>query len=116
YGQRRDAMLDALGREFPSGTTWTRPEGGLFIWVGLPGAADAARLLPEALRERVAFVPGAPFFARAPERNFLRLNFSNRPPGLIAEGMRRLAGVAARAAQTPTPAPPRRPPDVAQPL
>ena len=97
YGERRDAMLDALGREFPAGTTWTRPEGGLFLWVGLPDGADASRLLPEALRERVAFVPGAPFFARAPERNFLRLNFSNRPPPLIAEGMKRLAAAAARA-------------------
>lgn len=103
YRDRRDAMLAALGREFPSGTTWTRPEGGLFVWVGLPAGADTSRLLPEALRERVAFVPGAPFFARAPERNFLRLNFSNRPPDLIAEGMRRLAAVAARAAQTPAP-------------
>jgi len=101
YGERRDAMLDALGREFPAGTTWTRPDGGLFLWVGLPGAADCSRLLPEALRERVAFVPGAPFFARAPERNFLRLNFSNRPPELIAEGMKRLACAAARAPQAP---------------
>src|SRR5262249_10359886 len=100
YGERRDAMLDALGREFPAGTTWTRPEGGLFLWVGLPGAADASRLLPEALRERVAFVPGAPFFARSPERNYLRLNFSNRPPELIAEGMKRLACAAARAPQS----------------
>jgi len=97
YRERRDAMLDALGREFPSGTTWTRPDGGLFLWVGLPCGADASRLLPEALRERVAFVPGEPFFARAPERNFLRLNFSNRPPALIAEGMKRLAAVASRA-------------------
>ena len=104
YGERRDAMLDALGREFPSGTTWTRPEGGLFVWVGLPDGADASRLLPEALRERVAFVPGAPFFARAPERNFLRLNFSNRPPDLIAEGMKRLAGAVVRAPRAPAPA------------
>jgi 2-aminoadipate transaminase len=104
YRERRDAMLDALGREFPSGTTWTRPEGGLFVWVGLPAGVDASRLLPEALRERVAFVPGAPFFARAPERNFLRLNFSNRPPDAIAEGMKRLAAAAARAPRSEPPA------------
>ena len=73
------------------------------MWVGLPDGADAARLLPEALRERVAFVPGAPFFARAPERNFLRLNFSNRPPELIAEGMKRLAAAVGRAARASVP-------------
>jgi 2-aminoadipate transaminase len=49
----------------------------------------------------VAFVPGAPFFARAPERNFLRLNFSNRPPELIAEGVKRLAAAVGRAARAP---------------
>jgi len=49
-------------------------------------------------------VPGAPFFARAPERNFLRLNFSNRPPDLIAEGMKRLAGAVVRAPRAPAPA------------
>jgi 2-aminoadipate transaminase len=97
-------MLDALGRELPAGTTWTRPEGGLFVWVGLPDGADSSRLLPEALRDRVAFVPGAPFFARAPERNFLRLNFSNRPPDLIAEGIKRLGAAVARAPRTPVPA------------
>jgi 2-aminoadipate transaminase len=98
-------MLEALEREFPAGTTWTRPEGGLFVWVGVREGVDTARLLPEALREGVAFVPGAPFFARAPERNYLRLNFSNRPRELIAEGMKRLASAVARAPIT-TPVPP----------
>jgi len=99
YGERRDAMLDALAREFPVGATWTRPEGGLFLWVCLPGGVDAAQLLPQALREHVAFVPGAPFFARAPDRSCLRLNFSNQPPELIAEGIRRLAAALARIRQ-----------------
>ena len=99
YGERRDAMLDALAREFPAGATWTRPEGGLFLWVSLPDGVDAAQLLPEALREHVAFVPGAPFFARAPERSCLRLNFSNRPPERIAEGIQRLAAALARIRQ-----------------
>jgi len=105
YGERRGAMLEAIEREFPAGTTWTRPEGGLFVWVGVREGVDTTRLLPEALREGVAFVPGAPFFARAPERNYLRLNFSNRPCDLIAEGMKRLAGAVARAPlATPVPA------------
>lgn len=107
YGDRRAAMLEALEREFSPGTTWTRPEGGLFVWVGVREGVDTARLLPEALREGVAFVPGAPFYARAPERNFLRLNFSNRPRELIAEGMKRLAGAVARAPLA-TPVPPTR--------
>jgi 2-aminoadipate transaminase len=106
YGDRRAAMLEALEREFPPGTTWTRPEGGLFVWVGVREGVDTARLLPEALREGVAFVPGAPFFARAPERNYLRLNFSNRPRELIADGMKRLANAVARAPiATPVPPP-----------
>jgi 2-aminoadipate transaminase len=91
YRERRDTMITAIEQEFPTGTTWTKPEGGLFLWLGLPGAVDASVLLVAALRECVAFVPGAPFFARAPDRATLRLNFSNRPPQLIGEGIRRLA-------------------------
>jgi 2-aminoadipate transaminase len=107
YRERRDAMLEALEREFPAGTTWTRPDGGLFVWVGVREGVDTGRLLNEALREGVAFVPGAPFFARAPERNYLRLNFSNRPREVIADGMKRLAAAVARAPlATPIPPPP----------
>jgi len=96
YGERLAAMLASLERSFPSGTTWTRPEGGLFIWVKLPGGIDAEELLALAMRERVAFVPGAPFFPERAERDTLRLNFSNRPPELIAEGMARLGALVAR--------------------
>src|SRR5207253_10215929 len=101
-----DAMLDALARELPAGSSWTRPEGGLFLWVSLPGGIDATQLLSEALRDQVAFVPGAPFFARAPDRSCLRLNFSNRPPDLIAEGIKRLAAALARIRQADAPAQP----------
>jgi 2-aminoadipate transaminase len=96
YGERLDAMLASLERSFPPGTTWTRPEGGLFVWVRLPGGIDAARLLEDGMRERVAFVPGAPFYPAAPCRETLRLNFSNRQPALIAEGMARLGACASR--------------------
>jgi 2-aminoadipate transaminase len=94
YGERLDAMLASLERSFPQGTAWTRPEGGLFVWVRLPDGIDAERLLPDAMRERVAFVPGAPFYPTRPCRETLRLNFSNRPPALIAEGMARLGACA----------------------
>src|SRR5205807_1998519 len=80
----------------PSGSQWTHPEGGLFIWARLPEGIDCGELLLEAARENVAFVPGAPFFARNPQLNTLRLNFSNRSPQLIAEGMARLGACAAR--------------------
>jgi 2-aminoadipate transaminase len=98
YGERCRAMLGALASSFPSGTRWTHPDGGLFLWVGLPGI-DAEELLVDAVREKVAFVPGAPFFARAKDRSFLRLNFSNRPPAAIADGIARLGAAAARRIQ-----------------
>ncbi len=90
YGERCAAMLAALDRHFPPASAWTRPEGGFFVWATLPEGVDAEPLLLEAMRERVAFVPGAPFYPGAPQRNTLRLNFSNRPPELIAEGISRL--------------------------
>jgi 2-aminoadipate transaminase len=62
----------------------------MFVWMQLPRGLDAQELLTEAMRERVAFVPGAPFYPANPRRDTLRLNFSNRPPELIAEGMARL--------------------------
>ncbi len=93
YGARSKAMLAALQRHLPEGTAWTNPEGGLFLWVRLPGGLDAGELLPMALDQKVAFVPGAPFFAAAPRHEFLRLNFSNRPPEAIEHGMQRLGQV-----------------------
>ncbi len=90
YGERLDAMLASIERSFPPGTRWTRPDGGLFVWVRLPDGVDAQSLLAAAMRERVAFVPGAPFYPDHPERETLRLNFSNRPPELISEGIARL--------------------------
>jgi len=96
YGARCAAMLGALEREFPEGTHWTHPEGGLFLWVELPGKVRGEDLLREALRERVAFVPGASFFASAARHNFIRLNFSNRPPEMIEEGISRIGAALKR--------------------
>jgi DNA-binding transcriptional MocR family regulator len=91
YGERRDAMLAALERHMPPGVTWTRPKGGMFVWVELPEGVDGADLLKRAIEtERLAFVPGAAFYARAPRRNTLRLSFSLSDPATIEEGMIRL--------------------------
>ena len=97
YGERAQAMLTSLERHMPQGTKWTKPDGGMFLWMELPGGLDAATLLPRAVEQKVAFVPGAPFFANAPQAQFVRLNYSNRPPDLIDEGMRRLGAVIADA-------------------
>lgn len=90
YGERCQAMLGALERHFPAGARWTRPEGGLFVWVQLPGGLAAEGVLDDALRDHVAFVPGAPFFATDVRHDFLRLNFSNRTPDVIEDGVARI--------------------------
>ncbi len=97
YGERRNAMLAALERHAPEGVQWTRPAGGLFLWITLPEGLDSARLLREALeQERVAFVPGASFFPRGGGERTCRLNFSYCRPEVIEEGIRRLASVVER--------------------
>lgn len=91
YSARRDHMLDALGRHMPNGVTWTRPEGGMFIWVTLPTGLDGADLLARSLEtERVAFVPGRAFFADGSNGNTLRLSFSCADEAMIEEGISRL--------------------------
>jgi DNA-binding transcriptional MocR family regulator len=93
YRSRRDAMITALEEYFPEDVSFTRPAGGLFLWVELPNGLDARRLLERALEERVAFVPGDSFFPNGGHENTLRLNFSAMPEERITEGVRRLAGV-----------------------
>lgn len=91
YRERRDAMLAALEAEFPRGVAWTRPQGGLFLWVTLPPDLDSHALFRMTVEDKVAFVPGDPFFPD-PEagRRCLRLNFSNASVEDIREGIRRL--------------------------
>jgi 2-aminoadipate transaminase len=93
YRARRDAMLSALAEHFPAGTSWTRPDGGMFLLVKLPAEIDAGELLKCALAKNVAFVPGREFHVDDSGGNSLRLNFSNATPEKIVEGVRRLAGV-----------------------
>ena len=96
YGERREAMLSALARHFPRGVRWTRPQGGLFLWVTLPKGFDTTALLDEAIREKVAFVPGAAFYPCGGGEETMRLNFSYAPPEVIEEGIKRLARVIER--------------------
>jgi 2-aminoadipate transaminase len=100
YRLRRDAMLEAMAASFPPSVTWTRPSGGLFLWVRFPDGVDAGEVLREAIKERVAFVVGSAFFADGSGRNTARLNFSNSNPALIREGIGRLGGVLQRLVQT----------------
>lgn len=91
YAERRDAMLSALTDYFPDEVSWTHPNGGLFVWVTMPKGVDSRRLLDDALRHDVAFVPGEPFFAEGDLSSHMRLNFSNASPEMIREGVRRLS-------------------------
>jgi 2-aminoadipate transaminase len=97
YGERRAAMLAALERSMPEGVTWTRPAGGLFLWATLPEPLDSASILAEAVRAKVAFVPGRAFYPHAGGERSMRLNFSYCTPQVIEEGIRRLGEVVANA-------------------
>ncbi|MGB7963354.1 MAG: PLP-dependent aminotransferase family protein [Propionicimonas sp.] len=92
YRERRDAMAGGLAGMLPAGATLTRPEGGMFLWVRLGGGVDTAVRLDVALAAGVAYVPGWPFFAQAPDHSTMRLSFVTNPPEVIAEGLARLAG------------------------
>lgn len=87
YANQCQVMLDAMAECFPAGVSWTRPEGGMFIWVTLPRNIDAMQLLDQAIAAKVAFVPGAPFYANEPEINTLRLSFVTVSPERIREGI-----------------------------
>lgn len=87
YGDQCQVMLDAMAQHFPAGVEWTKPEGGMFIWVTLPKHINAMQLLDEAIAQKVAFVPGSPFYANDPATNTLRLSFVTVPPERIRQGI-----------------------------
>jgi len=96
YSARRNAMLAALGKYMPEGTSWTKPEGGMFVFVTLPAGMDGTALLARSIEtEKVAFVPGQAFFADRSGANTLRLSYSCANEAMIDEGIKRLGRLVA---------------------
>lgn len=91
YRTKCRTMLEALAAEMPEGTRWTRPTGGLFVWLTLPGRLNADEMLQAALDEGVAYVPGSPFFVDGTGPGTMRLTFAKETGENIVEGVRRLA-------------------------
>ena len=90
YHERRNVMLDSLEEHMPEGVKWTRPQGGLFLWLTLPEQFDTTDMLPEVIQEKVAYVPGEFFHPDGSGKNTMRLNFSFCSPEQINEGIARL--------------------------
>ncbi len=85
-------MIDMMTEYFPEEVKFTKPEGGMFLWVTLPEKVSSLDLFELAVKENVAFVPGNPFYTDYGRRNnTLRLNFSNSDEEQIEEGIKRLA-------------------------
>ncbi|MBE6421214.1 MAG: PLP-dependent aminotransferase family protein [Elusimicrobium sp.] len=91
YREKRDLMLKTLAEYMPKNISWTRPEGGLFLWLTLPKHMDATALLPKAIENKVAFVAGVDFYPAGDVYNDMRLNFSYSSKEQIVEGLKRLA-------------------------
>ncbi len=90
YGKQKTAMINAIKDYFPAGVQYTNPEGGMFLWVTLPDGMSSMALFDAAIKQKVAFVPGTPFYVDRKDSNTLRLNFSCSDEATIAEGIKRL--------------------------
>jgi DNA-binding transcriptional MocR family regulator len=100
YSIRRAAMLAALDREFPREAKWSKPKGGIFIWVTLSEGVSTLELLPKAVEEeKVAFIPGYTFGINGGGESSMRLNFSNATPEMIDEGITRLGKIVREAVE-----------------
>ncbi len=93
YNEKLDVFLQSMKKHFPIewGVEWTKPEGGLFLWVSLPKQIDTMKLFYEAINYKVAFVPGEVFYGENPSKNHMRINFSFASKTQIAEAVKRLA-------------------------
>jgi 2-aminoadipate transaminase len=91
YGKQKEAMLGAIKEYFPADIQYTDPEGGMFLWVTLPAGRSSMALFEAALKAKVAFVPGTPFYVARQDSNTLRLNFSCSDEETIVEGIKRLS-------------------------
>lgn len=96
YKEQSDAMLAAMEKYFPSNVKYTKPDGGMFIWVTLEEGVSALELFHKAMEVNVAFVPGDPFYTSKTNVNTLRLNYTNSTPEVIEEGIQRLATILAK--------------------
>jgi len=93
YRRKRDIMLDAMEEYFPSGCKWTKPRGGMFLWVELPHHINTVEMVEDAIKEKVAYVHGRAFHVDGGGTNSMRLNFTNPDDEVIEEGIKRLAKV-----------------------
>jgi 2-aminoadipate transaminase len=93
YSAQCDVMLAAMTKHFPEGVSWTRPIGGMFIWVTLPKHIHSKELLDAAIAQNVAFVPGGPFYANEAETNTFRLSFVTVSPERINEGIEKIGNL-----------------------
>ena len=91
YGNQCRAMIDAIERNFPDYVSCTRPSGGMFLWGSLPDTMSSLVLFEKAVRRKVVFVPGEPFYTRETTSSAFRLNFSCTDEKVIEEGIDRLA-------------------------
>lgn len=95
YREQCAVMLESLGMHMPPGVTWSRPEGGMFLWVTLPSQLSAFDLFEAAMQAGVAFVPGAAFYAAEPQHNTLRLSFTTATTAQIRCGVETLGRIVA---------------------
>lgn len=93
YKSKRDLMMGAIERHFPEEVQWSRPKGGMFLWLKLPDYMDSLELLSKAIDNDVAFVTGKPFYPDGGGQSTLRLNFSYANNDRIEEGISRLGKV-----------------------
>jgi 2-aminoadipate transaminase len=93
YKKQCDLMIDQMTETFPESVTWTRPRGGMFVWITLPDGCSSLNVFEAALKKNVAVLPGSPFYVDGGGMNTLRLNFSNCTEKKIINGIARLANV-----------------------
>jgi 2-aminoadipate transaminase len=93
YGQRRDAMLEALERHFPDDAVWSKPDGGMSVWVRLPQSINTSQLLLQAAESGVTFVSGEHFYSSAPQQNMMRLSFTMAGPQAIEQAVKQLGSM-----------------------
>jgi 2-aminoadipate transaminase len=99
YKEKRDVMLRALERYFPSEVQWTKPKGGMFVWVRVPESINTDKLLKEAIREKIVYVPGSGFYPHREDHHHFRLNFTLSTPEQIEIGIQRLGNLLKRKIQ-----------------